>query len=551
MLPRTEINQKLQSTDFDLIVIGGGITGCGVARDAARRGLRVALLEAKDFAYGTSSRSSKLIHGGLRYLDQKQLGLVFEAVNERRTLQRVAPHLVNAQGFLFPVYRHSPLGLCYLKLGLWVYEALVFFRVPKLHTSYNAKKTLALEPYLASDGLSGSPLYWDCTTDDARLTLETALDAHQVGAVLGTYRKVVGFVRAENGNLEGVEIQDKHTGEKFVVRGRCVVNATGPWSDRTRALFGMQGQILRPTKGIHVVVDSKRLPLRYAVVLHHPDDGRILFAVPWGDRTYVGTTDTDYQGDPADVAATRDDVEYLLRSCERFFPDAQLGEEDIIATWAGLRPLVAADSQNASDVSREHRIVVEPEGLVTIAGGKLTTYRRMSAEVVDACGDILKARGVSGFSKDSGTQHSPLPGAVGWSKKDDHQSMAQKALTASKGAIELDTAQYLVDQYGARGVDFAEWVTADSEASQRLIPGRPEVLGVVDWAVREEFAASLSDVMIRRTQLFFKEKNQGLDVAERVAKRMAALLGWSPERVMSELDEYRDEVALSRKWRTN
>jgi len=546
---RSEANQRLQSTQYDLVVVGGGITGCGIARDAVRRGLTVAVIESRDVAFGTSSRSSKLIHGGLRYLEQKQIALVWEAVNERRTLRKIAPHLVNSQGFLFPIYTHSPLGLCLLKMGLWVYEALVLFRVPKLHTNYSAKKVLEVEPLLASEDLKGSPLYWDCTTDDARLTLETALDALSQGTELATYRKVTGFIRDEDGQIRGVAAKDNFTGEKLVVKGRCVVNATGPWTDRTRALMGLQDQILRPTKGIHLVIDAERLPIRYAVVLHHPEDGRILFAVPWGDRTYVGTTDTDYKGDPTEVAATSGDVDYLLRSCERFFPSAKLERKDVIATWAGLRPLVSEGSEEASDVSREHEIFVEPEGLITIAGGKLTTYRRMSVEVVDRCLEFLKTRGgVSGL-REANTATTPLPGAVGWSPTDDHGSMAEKALEAAEGCLDPDTARYLVDQFGARGVELATRIRGNEEACSRLIANRPEVLGVVDWAVEEEFAATLSDVMIRRTQLFFRDKDQGLQVAEKVAQRMATLLDWTPQRVEKELVYYREEVARSRSWR--
>lgn len=551
MYDRSAANQRLQSTEYDLVIIGGGITGCGVGRDAARRGLKVAVIEARDVAFGTSSRSSKLIHGGLRYLEQAEIGLVWEAVNERRILRKIAPHLVNEQGFLFPIYKTSPIKLWFLKAGLWVYEALVLFRVHKIHSNFSAKKVADLEPLLATEGLIGSPLYWDCTTDDARLTLETALDARSNGAEMGTYRKVKGFVRegaSGEGKIAGVKVQDALTGEEFLVKGRCIVNATGPWSDRTRALFGLQGKKLRPTKGIHVVVDAKRLPVRYAVVLHHPDDGRLLFAVPWGGRTYIGTTDTDYEGDPADVAATRQDVDYLLRSCARFFPKAQLGREDIIATWAGLRPLVSTGAEKESDVSREHEIFEEHEGLLTIAGGKITTYRRMSAEVVDRCLEILAKRGGTATLHPPNTHTSPLPGAVGWSANDDHESMAEKAFEAAQGAIEMDTAQHLVNQYGACGVELAAGLVGKAAASVRLSADRPEVLGVVDWAVRREFAQTLSDVMVRRTQFFFKDADQGLGFVQQVAGRMGELLGWDAVRLASELADYRAEVGLSRAW---
>ena len=553
MLDRSEVNQRLQCTDYDLVVIGGGITGCGVARDAARRGLKVAVIEGKDVAFGTSSRSSKLIHGGLRYLEQRQIGLVWEAVNERRILRKIAPHLVNEQGFLFPVYTTSPIKLWFLKAGLWVYEALVLFRVHKIHSSFGVKKTAAIEPLLTTEGLNGTPLYWDCTTDDARLTLETALDARANGAEVATYRNVEGFVRegdSGKGRIAGVEVKDNQTGERFVVKGRCIVNATGPWSDRTRALFGLQGKKLRPTKGIHVVVDAKRLPIRYAVVLHHPDDGRILFAVPWGNRTYIGTTDTDFQGDPAQVAATSQDVNYLLRSCSHFFPKAQLVREDIIATWAGLRPLVSTGAEKESDVSREHEIFEEHEGFLTIAGGKITTYRRMSAEVVDRCLEVLAKCGGAPNLQPSNTDTSPLPGAVGWSSSDDHEAMAKKAMAAAQGAIDSDTAQHLVNQYGACGVELAAGLVGNEASCARLSPDRPEVLGVVDWAVKREFAETLCDVMIRRTQFFFKDTDQGLGFVAQVAGRMADLLGWDAARLEKELSDYRVEVGLSREWRS-
>jgi glycerol-3-phosphate dehydrogenase len=554
MKERSETNQRLKSTDYDLVVIGGGITGCGVARDAARRGLKVAVIEARDVAFGTSSRSSKLIHGGLRYLEQREIGLVWEAVNERRILRKIAPHLVNQQGFLFPIFTTSPLKLWFLKAGLWVYEALVLFRVHKIHSSFSAKKLATLEPLLTTEGLKGSPLYWDCTTDDARLTLETALDAKANGAEVATYRKVVGFVRKggdADGAIEGVEVKDSFSEERFVVKGRCIVNATGPWSDRTRAIFGLQGQKLRPTKGVHVVVDFERLPVRYAVVLHHPDDGRILFAVPWGDRTYIGTTDTDFDGNPAEVAATGEDVDYLLRSCTRFFPDAQLTRDDIIATWAGLRPLVSTGAEKESDVSREHEIFEEHEGLLTIAGGKITTYRRMSKEVVDRCLNVLERRGGLPPLHDANTHTSPLPGAVGWSASDDHVGMAKKAEEAAGGSIGADTAQFLVNHYGACGLEIAKRLANDPAGSERLASDRPEVLAVVDWAVEREFATTLSDVMIRRTQIFFKDRSQGLDAAEKIATRMAQLLGWDAQRTERELADYRQEVALSRSWQSD
>lgn len=548
MPKRPELLQRLEDNHYDIVVVGGGITGCGVARDAARRGLRVALIEARDVAYGTSSRSSKLIHGGLRYLEQLELGLVWEAVNERRNLERLAPHLVSAQSFFFPIYRHSPVNFFTLKLGLWVYEALVLFRVPHLHRSFGQKRAAKKEPLLKTEALKGAALYWDCTTNDARLTLETAIDAQQQGADLATYCKVSEFIRDESGQITGVKVSDELTGREFSIAADCVVNATGPWSDRTRALMGHQGQLLRPTKGIHVVVDSERLPLQHAVVLHHPDDGRILFCVPWGDRTYIGTTDTDYKGRASQVAASGDDVDYLLRSCDFFFPETKLTRDDIIATWAGLRPLISEGEGDASSVSREHQVVVEPEGLITIAGGKLTTYRRMSAEVVDHCVEFLKSQGFEGDLTRSGTEKAVFPGALHWPKGVSAEELVERVISASNGALDSECASLLVAEYGSSALEMAVLVAENPVLGERLVPDRAEVLGMVDWAVKTEFAMRLSDIMVRRTQLFFKDQDQGLGALDRIAERMRELLDWTPETVAEEKDAYRQEVALSRQW---
>lgn len=550
MPKRPELLERLESQHYDMIVVGGGITGCGVARDATRRGLKVALIEARDVAYGTSSRSSKLIHGGLRYLEQLEFGLVWEAVNERRNLERLAPHLVSAQSFFFPIYSHSPVKLFTLKLGLWVYEALVLFRVPHLHRSFGVKKAALEEPTLKSEELRGATLYWDCTTNDARLTLETAIDAQQQGADLATYCKVSEFLRDESGQITGVGLTDELTGKTLKVTGSCVVNATGPWSDRTRALMGHQGHLLRPTKGIHLVVDSARLPIQHAIVLHHPEDGRILFCVPWGDRTYIGTTDTDYKGLASEVAASAEDVDYLLRSCLFFFPEAHLTREDVVSTWAGLRPLISEGEGDASSVSREHQVVVEPEGLITIAGGKLTTYRRMSAEVVDHCVTFLQQHGFERDLRRSGTDKASFPGAVDWPKGTSVEDMESRVIEASGGHLDKESSSLLVSEYGSSALEIARLIPETPKLGERLVPERAEILAMVDWAVLKEFAMKLSDIMIRRTQLFFKDRDQGLGAVDLIAQRMAQLLGWSPAVLEAEIAAYRAEVMQSRQWQS-
>ncbi|MCC6877961.1 MAG: glycerol-3-phosphate dehydrogenase [Sandaracinaceae bacterium] len=539
----------------DLLVVGGGITGAGIARDASRRGLSVALVEMNDLAFGTSSRSSKLIHGGLRYLEQYEFSLVFESVSERRVLQDIAPHLVNPLGFLFPVYQGARKPVWMINAGMWIYDGLSLFRSPKIHKNLKPREVAEHEPALRSDGLKGAPLYYDCATDDARLTLETALDAVAHGATIATWAKVTSFLKTEDGRVRGAVVRDELTGALKEIEARTVVNATGPWTDQTMAMSQPRSgsSVLRPTKGIHIVVDHQKLPVNHAVVCFHPSDARVLFAIPWGDRSYVGTTDTDYEGDPSAVCATLADVDYLIAASNHYFPQHTLQREDVIATWAGIRPLMApngegTDEMSESSVSREHQILIGPDRLITIAGGKLTTYRRMAGEVVDTVARLLELSGKPRELGDPRTGKEPLPGAVGWPEDDDHAKVADEIAKAGHPRVPEDVATYLADRYGMRGVDIGRRCTKTG-AVERLVPGRPEIMAAVDWAVTEELAATICDVMIRRTQIFFRDHDQGLGAVEKVADRMAELLGWDAQTRAAEIARYRDEVALSRKWK--
>lgn len=550
MATRESMLTRLGGT-YDLLIIGGGITGAGAARDAARRGMKVCLVEQDDLAYGTSSRSSKLVHGGLRYLEQYEFSLVFEAVTERRVLMDIAPHLVNPLGFLFPVFKSSRRGVFTINLGMWVYDGLSLFRSPKIHRNLSKKAVRKEEPALRQQELTGAPLYYDCSTDDARLTLESALDGVAAGATVLTYTRVVGLLRSADGHVDGARVRDMITGEEHEIRANAVLNATGPWSDRTRALGKGAAPRLRPTKGIHFVVDGARLPVNNAVVCFHPTDGRVLFAIPWGDRTYVGTTDTDFQGDPGGVHATSDDVDYLLDAANHYFPDASLVREDVLSTWAGVRPLISEEGAgNESNVSREHAIEVDEDLLVTIAGGKLTTYRRMAAEVVDKALGVLMMRGLAPTDlRAARTDKEPLPGAVGWPEDDDHGKVEARVKEAGQGRVGDDTAALLASTYGTRGVDVAELAAGDQRLAARLVDGRPEILAQIDFAVTHELASTVRDALIRRTQLFFRDHDQGLGCAEPVAERMAELLGWDADRQVEEVLAYQREVALSRRWR--
>jgi len=571
MLTRRVTWQNTEREIYDLLIIGGGINGAGIARDAALRGLKVLLVDKGDFAVGTSSKSSKLIHGGLRYLQQAEFGLVFESVNERTLLLKLAPHLVHPLEFLVPAYRGQYPGRTLLHCGLLLYDALAKFSAPGRHRAYGAKGLLAREPGLRQERLTGGITYFDSATDDARLTLENALDAQQHGAELLTYARVVGFRTSKSQSgaaIEGVELRDElDPNIGATVRARLTINATGPWSEEVWRLAEGSEQaqaakaahpLLRPTKGTHVVLDAARLPLRHAVVMTAPQDQRVLFAIPWPDRdvpsasrTILGTTDTDFRGDPDRVYTDASDVDYLLTCANHFFPESKLRPEDVLSTWAGLRPLVApsAEGLTASQVSREHRIITRP-GLLSIVGGKLTTYRRMAKEVVDAAFAELGQPTPACV-----TDKRPLPGAEGLLRKQDSVDPLDSVVLAlralSHPALDAQITRHLAQQYGVRSLELAKRLQkepASDGGTERLDPELPYLMAEVDVAVREEAALRLEDVLGRRLPLLLRARDQGTGCAERVARRMAALLEWSPERTAEELRHYTDTVALSRQF---
>ena len=559
---RRQAFEELDQQHFDLLVIGGGITGAGIARDAALRGLKVALLEKSDFGSGTSSKSSKLIHGGLRYLQHAEFGLVFEAVSERTLLLKLAPHLVKPQLFLVPTFKGQYPGRFMLGCGMWMYDALSKFAAPDRHRAYRKKGVQKIEPGLKADGLTGGVTYYDGMTDDARLTLETILDAVSAGAKVLSYARVRGFVEDSTGTVQGVTVSDVLDETRTTTLfAKVTVNSTGPWSDLVLRLLrhNQPAPMVRPTKGVHILVDAARLPVQHAVVMTVPKDGRIIFAIPWADpespaasRTVIGTTDTDYHGDPDRVAADAADIDYLLEAANFFFPDSKLIPADVLATWAGLRPLVmpSSDGLDASSVSREHRILSRP-GLVTIIGGKLTTYRRMAAQLLS---EAYKQLGVT--EPPCATLDRPLPGATDWKPPtDDFDPVAEltEELVALKlPGIDRQVARHLSTTYGVRARTIVEKIQqgGDPSASDRLDPELPFLYAEVDLAVTVDLAERLDDVLSRRMPLLLLARDQGLGCADKVAERIAKLRNWSTERTEMELRHYRDVVALSRQFRS-
>jgi len=541
---------------FDLIVIGGGITGVGTARDAALRGLRVALFEKGDFASGTSSKSSKLIHGGLRYLEHGELGLVFESVSERRVQTKVAPHLVRPLPFLIPIYKGVRPGLEIMNVGLWIYDSLALFRAPRLHRTFRgAKAALALEPQLRSAGLRGALEYYDCATDDARLVLENALDATALGAELHTYTEVLALERGPTGRVTGVRVRDRLHDRTWSVEGRAVVLAAGAWTDEAVARFDLPigRPLLRRTKGVHVVLPRERLPLARAITLISPLDGRVMFAIPWRERSVLGTTDTDFAGSADDVHADADDVRYLCDSGNGYFPGANLTPDDVIATWAGLRPLIAAPPNvDESEISREHEVFTRRDGLVIVAGGKLTTYRRMARETVHKAIELLgELDGEAAPRAQRGTTKArPLPGAIGLEPASLEGVAAIGRRLMAEHGLDVDGATHLCGVYGARALELGAAIAKDRALGERLDRELPYLWAEIEFAARRDLARTLDDVLARRVPLLLVSRDQGLGVCERVAARLAAILDWNAATTARMIDEYRAEVALSRRWRS-
>lgn len=567
----------------DLVVIGGGITGAGIARDAVLRGLSVVLYDKGDFGGGTSSKSSKLVHGGLRYLEHGEIGLVFESVSERRVQTQVAPHLVRPMPFLIPMYKGAKPSFEIMNLGLWIYDSLALFRAPRMHRAFRgAKAALEVEPQLKAEGLRGALEYFDCATDDARLVLENILDAQQSGARCHNYCEVTSFRRGESGAITGVTARDRRSGAVHQVGCRGVILAAGAWTDESIAKLAVPGQrpLLRRTKGVHIVVPRERLPLARAITLISPVDGRVMFAIPWRERTVLGTTDTDFEGSADEVCAERSDILYLCDSANGCFPGAKLGPEDVIATWAGLRPLIRSDAESESDISREHEIYTRDDGMVIIAGGKLTTYRRMAKQAVNAAVKSLVARGLLQPDRlvPAHTKHRPLPGAVGLEEPSLEGVAAVGRELMDRFGLDVDTATHLCGVYGVRARLLGEQIAAE-RTTQALAHARatgdvvgaiaetgaaageghslghrldgelPYVWAEIDYAVRHELAVTLEDVLGRRVPLLLTSRDQGLGICERVADRMAELCGWDAAERERNLDEYRAEVELSRRWR--
>jgi glycerol-3-phosphate dehydrogenase len=578
---RGEALSRLARETFDVLVIGGGVTGCGVALDAAARGLSTALVEGADIASGTSSKSSKLIHGGLRYLQQQDYLLVYEALHERQILLGNAPHLVHPLPFLIPLFGKDGVASRSVakayQSALWLYDITGGIRIGKRHRRITAAEALEHFPVLRSETLVASFLYWDAQADDARLTLALARTAASLGACVANYSPVEELLE-EDSKVCGARLSDG-----TVVRARHVINAGGVWSAQVAAASSKRssGFSLRPAKGIHVTVPSSRLPCDYASVISVPGDRRSVFVVPWaadeatspsgeGRYTYVGTTDTDYDGPLDDPQCTPEDIDYVLGAVNAW-TSANLTVRDVTATWAGLRPLVSdASSARTADLSRRHKVIVASNGLVTVTGGKLTTYRKMAADAVDALADrpatgsqrltrltsdprvrrarrrveavVATRRGAGVGSTKAGlvaspTKHLPLVGAANSGRPD--QGTADKA--RSLGVSDADF-RHLAGRHGSETADVLSLCDDQPQLARRLHPNLPYLEVEVVWAAQAEMAQSVDDVLSRRTRARILDRQAAVECSQRVAELLGEQLGWNTEEVRRQALEFKASV---------
>jgi glycerol-3-phosphate dehydrogenase len=539
---RSAMLSRLATERFDVLIIGGGITGAGAALDAASRGLRVALVEARDLASGTSSRSSKLVHGGLRYLEHFDFKLVYEALRERDLLvSKLAPHLVRPVSFLYPLYK-KVVERPYVGAGLVLYDAMEGTRRPVPHHKHlTARGALKLAPALAPGRLAGAMLYYDAQVDDARHTLTVARTAAEHSAVVATRVSAVSLLRGPDGvRVVGARVRDEETGRSLEVSAEAVVVCAGVWTDLVYELAGVRaGYRVRMSKGVHIVVPRSAVRADTGMILR--TDKSVLFFIPWGERWIVGTTDTDFSGDRAEPAATQEDVDYILAAANRVLA-RPLTRSDVIAVYAGLRPLVAAagsakgvskGSKPTTKLSREHVIDTPVPGLASIAGGKFTTYRLMARDVVDAAVADF-GRAVPG----SVTDQLPLLGADGLA-----------AVRAGAGRLAEDyrvpraVVEHLLSRYGTLAGEVLDLIAADPGLAQPLAAGHPYLRAEVAYAVTHENALHVEDVLMRRMRLFIESWDSGTGVAAEVSAIMGRLLGWNRRRRSAETRRYLELVA--------
>jgi len=514
----------------DLLIVGGGINGAGVFRDAAMRGLSVGLIEKNDFGWGTSSRSSKLIHGGVRYLEHMEFGLVLESSIERTLLSRLMPDLVQPAPFVIPVYQGDRHGLFVMDLGLWLYDLFAFFRNFHLHRRLNRKAIRALLPELKEKGLKGGVLYYDCRVNDARLVINNVVSGMAHHGLALNYTQAVR-VKKENGRVTVVTARDALSGEIFDIPCNVLISAAGPWSNGFYPLVeGQPRQLLRLTKGIHLMFHRKKFKTEAALVITSNDDRRLVFVIPWEEYTLVGTTDTDFDGDPDHVYSEKEDVAYLLRLVNGYFPGLDLKPSDAISAFAGLRPLLLSRG-SASSVSRKDKIVKGPSGAYYIGGGKLTTYRHIAQKAVDkAVRDLSPEKRAAALK--CRTDREPLI-----SKPEGLNCLGPARLRDA--GLQNDTLDYLCARYGRGSLEIIELAASDKALSERISPELPFVYAEIPYGVKHEMLLTVTDFFRLRTEIFLKAADNGCSVLDKAAALLARALDLTDAERERQINEYR------------
>lgn len=537
-LNREVIKKNLQNEEYDVVIIGGGITGAGIALDASQRGMKVALVEMQDFAQGTSSRSTKLVHGGLRYLKQAQIKVVAETGKERAIVYENGPHVTTPEWMLLPMHKGGTFGKFTTNLGLTAYDRLAGVKKYERKKMLSKKQTLNKEPLVKKDGLKGGGYYVEYRTDDARLTIEVMKRAEENGAEILNHTKSTDFIYDSKSKVRGIEVQDLLTGEMYEINAKKVINAAGPWVDEVRKKdYTRNNKQLRLTKGVHVVIDQSKFPLRQAVYFDTEKDGRMIFAIPREGKAYVGTTDTFYDNDKTKPLTTQEDRDYLINAINYMFPDVNVKDEDIESTWAGIRPLILEDGKDPSEISRKDEIWEGKSGLLTIAGGKLTGYRHMALEIVDLLAKRLKQEYKLTFAECK-TKHTPISGGdVGGSAN--FESFVERKVEEGKAiGLQADVAKRLASKYGSN-VDKLFNIAQIAQDKDLNLP--LELYVELVYSVQNEMVFKPTDFLIRRSGKLYFNINEVKQYKDAVVEELAKLLNYT----QSQQNEFTKEINIA------
>ncbi|RWZ54989.1 glycerol-3-phosphate dehydrogenase/oxidase [Halobacillus fulvus] len=528
--------EKLTQEEWDVLVIGGGITGSGIALDAASRGMKTAVVEMQDYAAGTSSRSTKLVHGGLRYLKQFEVKMVAEVGKEREIVYENGPHVTTPEWMMLPFHEGGNFGPFSTSIGLRVYDYLAGVKKKERRVMLSPEETIEREPLVKREGLKGAGFYVEYKTDDARLTLEVMKKAVEFGATSANYAKVVDFIYNENGKLTGAKVEDTATGEQYNVKAKKIINAGGPWVDDLREIDGSKkGKTLQLTKGIHLVFDQKTFPLKQAIYFDTPD-GRMIFAIPRDGKTYVGTTDTVYKEEIAHPTMTVEDRDYVLDAIHMMFPEVTVTANDVESSWAGVRPLIHEEGKDPSEISRKDEIFISDSGLISMAGGKLTGYRKMSKQAIDIVRDQIAEEYGIRYS-DSETKKLPISGGEVNGSKGFKTFKEERLKIGTSIGLTEDTARKLIQLYGAN-VDkvFNIYQNRQDEAKKENID--PVVYAQLVYGLENEMTYKPVDFFIRRTAALFFDIQYVRDHKDSVIDYMAKELNYTD----SQKTEYTEEL---------